>query len=224
MPTRERGFALVLAILAVLLLTLLGLSVATSSSTELQIATNYRWQEQARQNAESGIEVARAILRTASWTLILPVPRTTPWLVTSAPPSPAPAPYPRATRNYEMGACDRWGHGMGYGVVLDDGAATAPYEDISTVYGQTLNGSFTVWIRRPLRYVAADTAVDETDSNVMMVTSQGEAPFVRGQLGSSYTQVGRALQVMEARLRRRLAGSTWYVQVEKLYVGSVVCN
>ena len=44
----QSGFALVLALLALLLLTFLGLTLAVTTSTELQIATNYRWSEQAR--------------------------------------------------------------------------------------------------------------------------------------------------------------------------------
>ena len=43
----ESGFALVLAILSLMLLTFLGLTLATTTSTELQIATNYRWSQQA---------------------------------------------------------------------------------------------------------------------------------------------------------------------------------
>ena len=58
----ERGFALVLAILSLMLLTFLGLTLATTTSTELQIATNYRWSQQALYNAEAGIESARILL------------------------------------------------------------------------------------------------------------------------------------------------------------------
>jgi len=47
----ERGFALILAILSLMLLTFLGLTLATTTSTELQIATNYRWSQQALYNA-----------------------------------------------------------------------------------------------------------------------------------------------------------------------------
>ena len=61
----ERGFALVLAILSLMLLTFLGLTLATTTSTELQIATNYRWSQQALYNAEAGIEAARIILAKA---------------------------------------------------------------------------------------------------------------------------------------------------------------
>ena len=76
---REAGIALVLALMALMLLTFLGLTLAATTSTELQIATNYRWSEQARYNAEAGIEAGKVILRNipsgTSWATILPTQR-----------------------------------------------------------------------------------------------------------------------------------------------------
>ena len=60
---REAGFALVVALLTLLLLTFLGLTLATTTSTELQIANNYRWSQQAYYNAEAGMELAKRFLR-----------------------------------------------------------------------------------------------------------------------------------------------------------------
>ena len=75
---RQEGFALILALLALMLLTSLGLSLSATTSTELQIATNHRWSEQARYNAEAGIEYGRQLLTTVnSWESILPPPRGT---------------------------------------------------------------------------------------------------------------------------------------------------
>lgn len=74
-PETEAGFALILAILALMLMTFLGLTLATSTSTELQIATNYRWSQQAYYNAEAGIEYGKSLLRNMNWSLILPTPR-----------------------------------------------------------------------------------------------------------------------------------------------------
>src|SRR5688572_9529439 len=71
----ESGFALVLAILSLLLLTLLGLTMATTTSTELQIATNYRWSQQALYNAEAGIELGKRYLRQIEWQTVLPPAR-----------------------------------------------------------------------------------------------------------------------------------------------------
>ena len=62
--------------MALMLLTFLGLTLAATTSTELQIATNYRWSQQALYNAEAGIEAGKIILRNIpsaiSWDTILP--------------------------------------------------------------------------------------------------------------------------------------------------------
>ena len=50
----EAGFALISPSSPLMLLTILGLALATTTSTELQIATNYRWSQQALYNAEGG--------------------------------------------------------------------------------------------------------------------------------------------------------------------------
>src|SRR5216683_6005882 len=75
--TGESGFALILAILALMLLTTLGLALAAITSTELQIATNYRWSQQALYNAEAGVEVGKIILRSVQpdWAAVLPPAR-----------------------------------------------------------------------------------------------------------------------------------------------------
>ena len=150
----ESGFALVLAILSLMLLTFLGLPLPTTTSTELQIATNYRWSQQALYNAEAGLEAARIALANAAtanpsaqWLPVLPARRTSPlsWNEGSA---PAPAELPTATgRDFELIGCDTRG-GVGYGLVLSDG--TTRYESISTFEGESLNGAFTIWVRRPL--------------------------------------------------------------------------
>src|SRR5512139_849799 len=121
----EQGFALILAILSLMLLTFLGLTLATTTSTELQIATNYRWSQQALYNAEAGLDAARVILSSpglvdasTGWRLTLPAVRTSPsqWVIGAAPP-----PIEAATgRDFHMQDCDTRG-GMGYGRVLTDG-------------------------------------------------------------------------------------------------------
>ena len=120
----ESGFALLLAILSLMLLTFLGLTLAATTSTELQIATNYRWSLQAFYNAEAGIEAGKRVLQTINWRAALPAargswapPTTTPVPTTN---QPVP-PFAGGTRNFEMGLCDQRGFGAGYGVVLNDG-------------------------------------------------------------------------------------------------------
>ena len=164
-PRAEEGFALILAILALMLMTFLGLTLATSTSTELQIATNYRWAQQAYYNAEAGIEYGKSLLRNMNWSLLLPTPRmggnsencltTGPsagfkcwWLDTNDPgpyypetPPVEPPPYARPdahgnpSRNFENAQCDVYGGGMGYGVVLDDGGGFGPYQNVTNIPG-----------------------------------------------------------------------------------------
>jgi len=193
----EQGFALILAILALMLLTFLGLALATSTSTELQIATNYRWGLQALYNAEAGAEAARRILRDPHWTDTLPRARTTPWIVTASPAPPVtsgagtwkPPVYDTPVvnndswgnplRHFEASPCDHFGHGMGYGAVLNDG--TRVYQYVTSLYGKPLAGAATIWVRRPLN-LNDGTASDRVEDNTMVVTVEGVAPFLGGNL------------------------------------------
>jgi Tfp pilus assembly protein PilX len=220
LATGESGFALILAILALMLLTTLGLAMATITSTELQIATNYRWSQQALYNAEAGVEVGKIILRSVQpdWTAVLPAARGTTWTGTTSP-SPntagggASAVYSRAdswgnpSRNFESWNCDQKGNGMGYGVVLDDGGANAPYQYVSTAIGQNLNGAFTLWVRRPLNF-RSDTLLDDygADNNNMVLVAEGIAPFTGGNITSAFGTANRAVQLIEVTLAR--AGTT----------------
>jgi hypothetical protein len=184
----EGGFALILAILSLMLLTFLGLTLATTTSTELQIATNYRWSQMALYNAEAGLETARIILSDAAdesnaWEAMLPQPRTSPTCPTGNGTDPcwAPgsAPGPEETvcsdcRDFESMDCDTRG-GIGYGLVLDDGVTRL--ENISTFMGQTLNGAFTVWIRRGLNVDDLGQFSDSTDNTQLVIVSEGVAPF-----------------------------------------------
>jgi hypothetical protein len=234
--SNEAGFALILAILALMLLTFMGLTLATMTSTELQIATNYRWSQQALYNAEAGIEYGKSLLRNMNWSLILPAPRE------GAPPAgtvctnntvstfmcwrptdtfvPAiplePPPYARAdphgnpTRNFENSTCDKYGAGMGYGVVLDDGGANpAPYQNVTTAGAgvPALNGSFTLWVRRAVKfnsdgsYSDAEAGTDTT----LVLTSEGTAPFTGEVSNLAMTQTNRAIRILEATVSRTLS-------------------
>jgi hypothetical protein len=193
----ERGFALILAILSLMLLTFLGLTMATTTSTELQIATNYRWSQQAVYNAEAGLEAARIVLSNVAdtstqWTGQLPPARTTWW--DPAPPSGAAGPV--VGRDYERWECDERGSGVGYGVVVTDG--TIRYENVTTFAGETLNGAFTVWIRRPLRTNnAGQFSEDSSDNSRLVVVAEGVAPYTGA--GDAFTRARQAVRVLETR-------------------------
>lgn len=212
---RQSGFALILALLSLALLTTMGLALANSTGVELQIASNQRWSESARYNAEAGLEYGKMLLMDAAdWGAMLPPARVTnqwlpdAWTNTNAP--DATAPFNRATRNFESYRCDEQGYGMGYGVVLDDGGTEGPYEFISEVGGATLNGAFTLWIRRPVMWSGGNgsgtTLQDYPEDDVIMIVSEGVAPFT----GSSANATGmaafnRSTYVVEALLTRKAA-------------------
>jgi len=193
----ERGFALVLAILSLMLLTFLGLTMATTTSTELQIATNYRWSQQAVYNAEAGLEAARVVLANvadinAQWSGQLPPARTAWW--DPAPPTGAAGPV--VGRDYERWDCDERGAGIGYGVVVAD--ATQRYENVTTFAGETLNGAFTIWIRRPLlTNNAGQFSEDSSENSRLIIVAEGVAPYTGA--GDAFTRARQAVRVLETR-------------------------
>lgn len=195
----QQGFALLLAIMSLLVLTFLGLTLSVTTSTELQIATNYRWGQQAYYNAEAGIEVGKAILRNVDWNTLLPAPRPV-WM---PPAGAAPAPgasradaWGNPSRNFELEACDNRGAHAGYGVVLDDGTGEAPYQYKSVVFNQRLNGAFTLWVRR--RLVSDPNGfLDSTANDELILTSEGVAPFEGAHANTAFGQANRAVRVLE---------------------------
>jgi len=177
---REAGFALILAILALMLLTFLGLTLATTTSTELQIATNHRWALQAQYNAEAGIEAAKRLLQNLNWALVLPAARPA-WDPTNSGTYPAVAPPPggaAATRNFEMGDCDNRGARMGFGAVLQD--QVQAFENVAALPGLAgveLSGRVTIWVRRPIEGVDGTTQYrDSTANDLLIITAEGIAP------------------------------------------------
>jgi hypothetical protein len=211
----EAGFALIIAILALVLLTFLGLTLALTTSTELQISTNYRWSQQALYNAEGGLEVARALLaQVGDGQLVLPAARLTSWdpyaVTIPVPATNQPAPRYTATRNFESSGCDYWGNGAGYGQVLvDPNNPGTPFENVSTVFGnplQRLSGSYTVWIRRELVFNPDGTVTDNTLGENVVVTSEGTAPFVTRDTsleGQRVQNANRAIRRLESRVTIR---------------------
>ncbi len=199
----ERGFALILAILSLMLLTFLGLTLATTTSTELQIATNYRWSQQALYNAEAGLEAARIVLSnvadvTTQWSTTLPQVRAGTWLQGA---EPAVPPLPAAAgRDYEREAWDDKG-GVGYGRVLVQGATR--YENVSAFAGQTLNGGFTIWVRRGLRIDNAGTYSDDPAQDGVVIVAEGIAPY--SGPGDAFTRARQATRVLETRFSLGLA-------------------
>jgi hypothetical protein len=193
---RERGFALILALLALTLLTFLGLTLALTTSTEVQIAANYRWGQQALYNAEAGIEMAKGYLKQTPWKEVLPPARNLAGM--SSPPAALhtrPGLDGEATRNFENKLCDSIGN-AGFGIVLDDPSRWAgPMQNTATFLGQDLNGTFTVWLRRPIVWDEnVNGYVDDPGENSIVVTAEGTAPL-RG--AAAFSIASRAVRVLE---------------------------
>ena len=221
---REAGIALILAIMALLLLTFLGLTLAATTSTELQIATNYRWSEQARYNAESGIEAGKVLLRNipsaTSWASLLPPARvgtlwnTTNGTLTAQPAVPAGSlatdDWGNTPRNFESSGCDNRGGNVGYGVVLNDVGSTNPQgvmQNKTVIFGQRLNGAVTLWVRRaPFILTATDGAgnniQDDTADTALMLTAEGVAPYSDGSSSLAFANANQATHVYEVALLR----------------------
>lgn len=207
---RDGGFALILALLALMLLTFLGLTLTTTTSTELQIATNYRWSRQAYYNAEGGLEAGKRLLQALDWSAVLPVARGGTWtLANGGSQSPPAARYSGATRNLENASCDVAGGAQGYGIVFHDGLQA--YENVSTIFGENLNGTFTLWIRRPTSVDPATGNYSDyaADSDTLILTAEGTAPYRAATTftaGASGQQANRAVRVLEQRLSRTATG------------------
>lgn len=223
--SRESGFALILALLALVLLTTMGLALSNSSSVELQISSNQRWSESARYNAEAGIEWGKSILmNVADWESVLPAARpvadwsTTAWTGALTAPT-APAVYgnntailTRATRNWESWKCDKRGYGMGYGVVIDNGGAAGPEEYRSQIGGATLNGAFTLWVRRPVEWnngdgtgaLLQDFVPPNSNTQALVLVAEGVAPYTVGAASASFAFAAgnRAVYTIETLLVR----------------------
>jgi len=191
----EAGFALVLAILALMLLTFLGLTLAATSSTELQIATNYRWSQQALYNAEAGLEAAKVVLSrlggTGTWDDTLPPVRPGPWSLGTA-----PDPGTGTGRDYYQKGCSGDRAGVGYGLVLAEGGQR--YEDVSTFMAQQLHGGFTLWVRRDVVVNNDGTFADEADPLLVVVTAEGVAPYsAEGGGAQAFTRANQAVRTLE---------------------------
>lgn len=215
---RESGFALILALLALVLLTTMGLALSNSTSIELQISSNQRWSESARYNAEAGIEYGKSLLMAEPvWGPFLPPARpeatVADWMPTTwngatqtAPTGALPA-VNRGTRNFENWKCDKRGYGMGYGVVFDDGGADGAEEYRSQIGGATLNGAFTLWVRRPVMWSGGNgtgtTLQDYPTDDVLILVSEGVAPYTGTTANTTaFAATNRAVYTIETLLSR----------------------
>src|SRR3990172_8130680 len=77
---KEEGSAFIISILVLFVLSVLGLALMLTTTTEKDIAINYRWGEQAFFNADAALEYGKNVLASyavanTNFNLILPLPR-----------------------------------------------------------------------------------------------------------------------------------------------------
>ena len=244
--SRDEGSAFVISILILFVLTVLGMAVMLTTTTEADIAINYRWGEQAFFNADAALEYGKNVI--AAWVLsngdfagLLPPARTdvtvpnsgAPWgLGTPAhPDTNACDSTTPGCRDYQYGVdrCQPDGSGpcvriyIGRVLTRPDGTLTqydfrchatpCPRQLQPAVYGDLdgdgfadLEGSFTIWARRPIvgdqDYGAPTVTEPLGRHDRVILTAEGTAP---GAMGAG---AGRpvSLRRLEMTIRRPSGG------------------
>jgi hypothetical protein len=105
-----------------------------------------------------------------------------------------------ATRDFENNQCDTAAN-QGYGVVLNL-AGFPPWENVNTLLGQSLDGSFTIWVRRPTRFTMNGVAEDDDSDAALIVTSEGTAPYRGAAAGANVAIQRRAVRVLEIQVTK----------------------
>jgi hypothetical protein len=217
------GFALILSIMALLLLTFLALTLAATTTSELQVSTNYRWSQQALYNAEAGIEAGKWIIKTngSAWAAMLPGARAGTWTSTGLGPIPPPSAAPWAgpdtwgnpARNFENAGCDTQ-TGEGNGAVLFDPSGALPgLQNVTSIWGQQLQGSFTLWVRRDVTTVPSGATAGQLQDDptpnptTLVMVAEGTAPstnmdFRTTSVTANFTQANKAVVLLRVALAR----------------------
>ncbi|TDI40108.1 MAG: hypothetical protein E2P02_17430 [Acidobacteria bacterium] len=196
--SREGGSAFVISIMVLFLLSVLGLTLVLTTTTEKKIAMNYRWGEQAFYNADAALEYGKNVLAThrmlgGDFASILPPARaavdvtgnTDPWGVRHPEPG-ACDPTSAGCRDYQYfvdecpaggGRCAR----IYIGRVLNRPDGTKAQWDFRNPQGtlgdldgdgtNDIQGSFTLWVRRPMVGNA-----DYPGNDRVILTAEGTAP------------------------------------------------
>jgi hypothetical protein len=231
----QSGSAFVISILVLFVLSVLGIALMLTTTTEKDIAINYRWGEQAFFNADAALEYGKNVLgnyllTSGDFATILPPARADvtvpdgnqPW--GQAHPEPAACnPSSAGCRDYQYyvdqcppaaaGPCVRVY--IGRVLARPDGTlaqydfrapGTAVAGDLDGDGNADLEGSFTLWVRRPVVGIQDYGAPDARNPNGLhdrvILTAEGTAP---GAMGAG---AGRpvSLRRLEMTVRRPTMG------------------
>ena len=203
----ERGSAFVVSILVLFVLSVLGLALMLTTTTETDISVNYRWGEMAFFNADAALEYGKNIL--ASYAVMdgdfrnaLPPPRAP--LDMGDVPDDAEAcadPGTAGCRDYQYFIDQEDGTRIYVGRVLRDPTSGDAIqfdfrEPGSGVRGDIdgdgtidIDGTVTIWVRRPIEG-DADYGYDDTGvvtegiaHDIVILTAEGTAPNWLGAQG-----------------------------------------
>jgi hypothetical protein len=225
----SEGSAFVISILVLFVLSVLGLALMLTTSTEKDIAINYRWGEQAFFNADAALEYGKNVLASyallnADFAAILPPARndatvptdTAPW-GTAHPDGAACNPQTAGCRDYQYfidqcpqgggGPCTRTYIGRvlrrqdGTQAMWDFRAPGGTVGDLDNDGATDIEGAYTLWIRRPV-VGTRDYGSLPNENDRVILTAEGTAP---GALGAG---AGRptSLRRLEMSLRLPTAG------------------
>ncbi len=209
----DEGSAFVISVLILFVLSVLGMALMLTTTTEKDIAINYRWGEQAFFNADAALEYGKNVLgdyalRNGDFAAVLPPARndvtvpdaSAPW--GTAIPDPASCnPATPGCRDYQYfvdhcppaapGPCVR----VYIGRVLTRGDGTQVQYDFRLPGGAVpgdvdndgdadLEGTVTVWVRRPIvgtrDYGVQDAGSPFGRHDRVILTAEGTAPGAMG--------------------------------------------
>ncbi|HEX9723340.1 MAG TPA: pilus assembly PilX N-terminal domain-containing protein [Vicinamibacteria bacterium] len=203
----ERGSAFVVSILVLFVLSVLGLALMLTTTTETDISVNYRWGEMAFFNADAALEYGKNIL--ASYAVMdgdfrnaLPQPRGPAEM--GDPPNDADAcadPATAGCRDYQYFIDQPDGTRIFIGRILRDPSTAEAIQfdfrdpgtgirgDIDGDGDIDIEGTVTLWVRRPIEG-DADYGYDDTGAvaegiahDIVILTAEGTAPNWLGAQG-----------------------------------------
>ena len=207
LAANERGSAFVVSILVLFVLSVLGLALMLTTTTETDISVNYRWGEMAFFNADAALEYGKNVL--ASYAVLdgdfrgaLPPPRA-PGDMGDVPADVEACSDPASAgcRDYQYFIDQDDGTRIYIGRVLRDPATTEPIQfdfrspgtgvrgDIDGDGTIDIEGTVTLWVRRPIEG-DADYGYDDTGAvpegiahDIVILTAEGTAPNWLGAQG-----------------------------------------
>ncbi len=230
------GSAFVISILVLFVMSVIGLGLMLTTTTEKDIAINYRWGEQAFFNADAALEYGKNVL--ASYALanndfaaILPparaditVPFDAAWAI-GHPEGGGPCdPQAAGCRDYQyfidqcpqpnLGPCNR----IYIGRVLARPDGVLAMHDFRAPFGtpgdldgdgaQDIDGTFTLWVRRPI-IGDRDYGSLPNENDRVILTAEGTAP---GAMGSG---AGRPVSLKRLEMSLRLPNQNMIQGVTK---------